>query len=371
MTRRARAARGADAGPGPVLVTGGAGFIGTNLAARLLAGGESVRVLDSLVRPGAQENLAWLQAHHGERLEVMVADVRDGAALDHAVAGTSWVVHLAAQVAVTSSLADPRRDFEVNAVGTFNLLEALRRRPDPPPLLFTSSNKVYGPLEDLALTDGALRCEPACPASDGAAVDEARPLDLHSPYACSKGSAELYALDYARCFGLRVVVFRMSCIYGTHQHGNEDQGWVAHFLLSALRGEPITLYGDGRQVRDVLYVDDLVDAMRQARTLACASGGRAFNIGGGPANTLSLLELVACIRERGFEPPLRREPARVGDQRYYVSDPSRFRAATGWRPTIAPREGVARLLDWLRSRQSAPARRRSFSRAAASGVAAS
>jgi CDP-paratose 2-epimerase len=330
------------------LITGGAGFIGTNLAHLLLSEGRDVLLFDNLSRPGVEQNLDWLRATHGEKVAHLVGDVRDAAALRCAVAEASEVYHFAAQVAVTTSLHDPVEDFEVNARGTLNLLEALRRLPNPPPVVFTSTNKVYGALPDLSLHATTLRYEPSGPEHSGRGVSERRPLDFHSPYGCSKGAADQYMIDYARTIGLTTVVFRMSCIYGPHQFGTEDQGWVAHFLLKAIDGQPITLYGDGRQVRDVLFVDDLVTALRLAQRRAGSLSGRAFNIGGSPANTLSLLELLDLIRTlTGVQPAITFEDWRPGDQRYYVSDISRFQHATGWTPKVGVKEGVARLFEWL------------------------
>jgi CDP-paratose 2-epimerase len=333
---------------GPVLITGGAGFIGTNLAHRLMNAGTQVIVFDNLSRPGVERNLEWLRATHGERLRVELGDVRDRAALTRAVKNARRVVHLAAQVAVTTSLADPVHDFEVNARGTLNLLSALNTLNDPPPVLFTSTNKVYGGLDDVALTTEGRRYRPVDDYLHARGIDEHRPLDFHSPYGCSKGAADQYVIDYARTFGLRGVVFRMSCIYGPHQFGTEDQGWVAHFLIRALRGEPITLYGDGQQVRDVLFVEDLVDAMQLAFANIDVVAGRAFNMGGGVSNTTSLLELIDLIAElTGSRPDIALDEWRPGDQRYYVSDTERFAALTGWRQRVDVESGVRRLHDWL------------------------
>src|SRR5579885_3112017 len=250
---------------GPLtLITGGAGFIGTNLADRLLSQGAPVLVLDDTSRAGVARNLSWLRMRHHGRLQVEIADIRDPAAVRRAVDRADRIFHFAAQVAVTTSLVDPLRDFEINVRGTLNVLEAARAKQRPTPLLFTSTNKVYGALPDVDLVRQGRRYVPADPQLAGG-IDERRPLDFHSPYGCSKGAADQYVLDYARCFGLPAVVFRMSCIYGPHQFGNEDQGWVAHFLIRALRGEPITIYGNGMQVRDILFVDDLVDAFLLAQ----------------------------------------------------------------------------------------------------------
>jgi CDP-paratose 2-epimerase len=318
-----------------VLVTGGAGFVGTNVADRLLRRGARVRILDSLARPGVEENLAWLQEQHGSRLDAVIADIRDRDAVERAADGVDAVFHFAAQVAVTTSLDDPWDDFRVNVEGTLRLLEALRGTQTP--LLFTSTNKVYGALEDV----------------EADSISERRALDFCTPYGCSKGAADQYVLDYAKSFGLPATVFRMSCIYGPHQHGNEDQGWVAHFLLRALRGEPITIYGDGTQVRDVLYVDDLVDAM----VAAIGHGGEVFNVGGGPENAISLLDLLDLIEEvHGSRPTVDFAPTRPGDQRWYVSDTTKLSRAIGWHPRVGVEEGVFELYRWLAAeRAGAPA----------------
>ena len=340
----------------PVLITGGAGFIGTNLAHRLLSSGRPVLVLDSLARPGVERNLRWLRDAHGSRLGVEVADTRDVAAVRRAVQRVDQVFHFAAQVAVTTSLDDPLDDFEVNARGTLNLLEAIRAQPVPPPLVFTSTNKVYGALEDVALRRRSRHYEPLDPAVAGRGISELRPLDFHSPYGCSKGCADQYVRDYARSYGLPTIVFRMSCIYGPHQHGTEDQGWVAHFLIRALEGRPITVYGDGRQVRDVLFVEDLVDALLLAQRHMPTESGEVFNIGGGPGSAVSLLELIQEIGELNDRAPeVAYDEWRVGDQRWYVSDTGKFARATGWRPSVGVREGLARLAAWLHEAGRLPA----------------
>jgi CDP-paratose 2-epimerase len=353
----------------PVVITGGAGFIGTNLAHRLLSQGERVMLFDNLSRPGAERNLRWLLDTHGKRVQAELGDVRNPYAVRRAVRNASQVFHFAAQVAVTTSLANPRHDFDVNALGTLNLLEALRAADDPPPLVFTSTNKVYGELEDVVLTSEGGTYRPIDAALDRKGIDESRPLDLHSPYGCSKGAADQYIIDYARTFGLPAVVFRMSCIYGPHQMGNEDQGWVAHFLICALEGRPITLYGDGMQVRDVLYVADLVDAFLLARDNIRALSTQAFNIGGGPERAISLLQLLDTIAElRGERPRYELQDWRPGDQRYYVSDTSKFKNATGWSPKIDPQVGARRLYEWLRHGRSVEQARCDAARQKASAV---
>lgn len=330
------------------VITGGAGFVGSNLADRLCRMGREVLIYDNLSREGVEENLCWLQSEHGSRIRAEIADVRDKARLRSVVAHADSVFHFAAQVAVTSSLIEPVHDFEVNVIGTLNLLEAARAAMHPPKLIFTSTNKVYGDLADIAMRDRSSRYEPESLWVREHGVGEDRRLDFHSPYGCSKGAADQYVIDYARSFGLPCAVFRMSCIYGPHQFGTEDQGWVAHFLIRAIEGRAITLYGDGKQVRDILYVDDLINAFLLAEQKIDAIAGRAVNIGGGTTNTVSLLELLDLIEElHGVIPDVRFEDWRTGDQHYYVSDTSHFRQLTGWKPSVSVREGVSRLYDWL------------------------
>jgi CDP-paratose 2-epimerase len=337
-----------DGGDRYVLITGGCGFVGTNLAHRLLGDGERVCVFDNLSRDGVSRNLEWLRATHGDAVKVVVGDTRDAVAVDAAMLGATRVFHFAAQVAVTSSLDDPGLDFDVNARGTLNVLEAARRSPLQPPVIFTSTNKVYGGLDDVALDEGDVRYSPRAAALLAHGVSERRPLDFHSPYGCSKGSADQYVRDYARSYGLKTVVFRMSCIYGPHQFGNEDQGWVAHFLIRSLKRQPITIFGDGKQVRDILFIDDLVNAFVLASSNIDKVSGQAFNIGGGPSQTISLRELLHMIgRLDGRPPRIDWNGWRTGDQKYYVSDTRRFGRMTGWQPRVAPREGIRLLREWL------------------------
>jgi CDP-paratose 2-epimerase len=338
----------------PILICGGAGFIGTNLAVRLMSAGQRVIVYDDLSRAGVERNLQRMRAQFGSLIDFEFGDIRDAKALRRCVRSAASVFHFAAQTAVTTSLISPAEDFDINARGTLTLLEEMRLRPTPVPLVFTSTNKVYGNLERLALRLQGSRYEPQHPTIAAYGVDESWPLDFHSPYGCSKGAADQYVLDYARTYGLPNVTFRMSCIYGPHQCGTEDQGWVAHFAIQALNGAPITIYGDGHQVRDALYVEDLAGALVLAQTNADKLAGRAFNIGGGPSRTTSLLELVDLIGILEGKPPrIRFEDWRVGDQRYYVSDTRAFQKATGWRPRISVPDGVRRLHSWLRGTKTA------------------
>ena len=333
----------------PVLVTGGAGFIGCNLVDRLCRDGHRVVVYDSLARAGVERNLDWLRRTHGSRLSVEVADLRDRARLGAAVAGAGAVFHFAAQVAVTTSLVDPVDDFAVNVAATVDLLEALRTRNPEAPLLFASTNKVYGDLGRVALAlDGDMYL-PVAAELRRHGIAEAAGLAFHTPYGCSKGAADQYVLDYAGSYGLRTAAMRMSCIYGPHQMGTEDQGWVAHFIRRALNGEPIAIFGDGHQVRDVLHVDDAVDAYLAAWDAIDGIAGQAFNLGGGPANAISLTRLVALLgQETGAGPAVAFHDWRPGDQRYYVSDRRRIDQALGLPPPRGWREGVADLVAWFR-----------------------
>jgi CDP-paratose 2-epimerase len=334
--------------PDKVLITGGAGFVGTNVAKHLASRGASVRIFDSLARSGSEGNIAWLLAEFPERVEFVRGDVRDRAAIRDALEGVNHVYHFAAQVAVTTSLVDPGNDFDVNARGTLNVLEAARLCTRPPSILYSSTNKVYGGLADIEVQPIGNRYVPTDERVRTNGISEKRNLEFHSPYGCSKGAADQYVLDYSRSYGLRTIVMRMSCIYGPHQHGNEDQGWVAHFVRCALSDSQVTIYGDGRQVRDVLFVEDLVNAFERARAHIDTLSGCVFNIGGGPQNTISVLELIANI-ERISERKMRiaRDEWRVGDQRYYVSDIARFAAASGWRPRTTVSAGLTALLAWL------------------------
>jgi CDP-paratose 2-epimerase len=331
-----------------MLITGGAGFIGTNLADRLLSSGQRVLIFDDLSRPGVEKNLHWLTEKHRDLLEFEVGDIRDPIAVRRVVRHAKTVFHFASQVAVTTSLVEPMRDFDINAHGTLNVLEAIRQLDERPPLLFTSTNKVYGNLCEIKLRRVGNRYVPADTLISRFGVGEDTPLHFQSPYGCSKGAADQYVLDYAKSFDLPAVVFRMSCIYGPHQFGTEDQGWIAHFLMRAVNNETITLYGDGMQVRDVLFVEDLVNAFQAALANIKSLSGQAFNIGGGPQYSVSLVDLLQLISENcPHKTTLRFENWRTGDQRYYVSDTRRFRAATDWRPMVGVAEGVGRLKQWL------------------------
>ena len=341
-----------DAGSGdtrPVLVTGGAGFIGSNIADALAADGHDVIVYDALSRPGVETNLAWLKDTHGSRITSIVADIRDEDELARAAREAKAVFHMAAQVAVTTSLVDPRDDYEINLKGTINLLDALRTAQSSETTVFASTNKVYGDLADIDFVLDGARYVPADAQVAQHGIGEGRPLDFHTPYGCSKGAADQYVLDYARSYGLNAAVLRMSCIYGRRQMGTEDQGWVAHFLIRALEGKTITLYGDGCQVRDILDVSNAVDAYLSIWRNIDTVKGRAFNLGGGPANAVSLRELLAHMSGLlGREIEVGFEDWRAGDQRYFVADTRAAQAALGLAPAVPWKQGVERLAGWLR-----------------------
>ena len=333
------------------VIFGGAGFIGSNWASHLLRNSDTrVHIFDNLSRHGVHRNLELLrrECDDPERLKITVGDVRDAAAVSKAVQSATEIYHFAAQVAVTSSVADPRHDFEVNALGTFNILEAARKSGRQPFMLFTSTNKVYGNLsgQQLVLT-GERYC-----ALGNKGVNESQPLDLHSPYGCSKGTADQYVHDYSRMFALPTVVFRMSCIAGPRQFGNEDQGWVAHFLYSALEAKRLTIYGDGRQVRDVLCVHDLVQAFERVRSRIEKTAGQIYNVGGGIENSASLHEVMEKIQQiTGRRVHFDMRKARPGDQLYYVTDFSKLRSHTGWRPKYNVQQTIQAILGWWKQNQ--------------------
>lgn len=324
------------------LITGGAGFIGSNLAERLLSEPDTrVRIFDNFSRNGVAHNAQWLRSLPASaRLEVIKGDVRDERAVRQAVSGVSEIYHLAAQVAVTTSVEDPANDFDVNVGGTLHVLEAARRSGRKPFMLFTSTNKVYGALKRLAVEVDGSHYQAVVKGFRG--VDESEPLDFHSPYGCSKGAADQYVHDYARIYDLPTVVFRMSCIAGPRQFGNEDQGWVAHFLYTAVSGKPITVYGNGYQVRDILHVHDLIDAMMAARGASDRIRGQVFNLGGGMERAVSVVEMLHAIERKTRKPlRLRYSRTRPGDQSLYISNTTKLEQHTGWRA----RRSVSQILD--------------------------
>jgi CDP-paratose 2-epimerase len=328
------------------LITGGAGFIGANLTHRLVSEGHRVLVYDNLSRLGAEKNLAWLHAQCGDRWTLIRADVRDSEALHRAAAGAEVIYHLASQVAVTTSVQDPRLDFEVNALGTLNVLEAARLSGQRPIVIYASTNKVYGGMEDVAVVEGetgySYRDYPY-------GISEDYPLDFHSPYGCSKGAGDQYVRDYARIYGLPTVVLRQSCIYGPRQFGVEDQGWVAWFLIAAVTGQAITIYGDGKQVRDLLWVDDLLDLYEAAVQQIDVAAGQVYNVGGGPESTLAVWQELGPLLTvlMGRQVPVTYDDWRPGDQPIFVADIRKAEQELGWRPRITREEGVRRLYEWV------------------------
>lgn len=333
-----------------VLITGGAGFIGCNAAERFIRAGHTVAIYDNLSRPGTRSNLAWLKTVGPYCL--IRGDVRQAARMAATVQSfrPDVVLHYAGQVAVTTSVTDPRHDFEVNALGTFNVLEAVRRSPKGAAgrrcsLLYSSTNKVYGGMEDIKVVERGGRYQYR---DLPKGIPEDRLLDFHSPYGCSKGAADQYVRDYSRIYGIPTVVFRQSCIYGTRQFGVEDQGWVAWFTIAATLGRPITIYGDGKQVRDVLWVGDLVDAYEAAIRRMPKAAGQVFNIGGGHRNQMSLRELLAHL-EGMLGRPIRTKtgPWRPGDQPVFVCDIGRAERVLGWKPRTGVAQGVAQLHTWV------------------------
>ncbi len=332
---------------GRTLVTGGAGFVGCNIVDNLLQDDRDVVVFDALSRPGSELNLTWLRARH-PRLQFIQGDVRDAEALGDVVRDADTIYHFAAQVAVTTSVTDPNTDFEINAGGTFNLLEAARVSRRRPTVIFTSTNKVYGGIEDVTVAETPTRYH-FQELTHG--ISESQPLDFHSPYGCSKGAADQYVRDYARIYDLPTVVFRMSCIYGPRQFGNEDQGWLAHFIIAAVTGSPLTIYGDGKQVRDVLFVEDLVRALRLAAERIERTAGKVYNIGGGPRNALAVWHEFGPMLER-----LSRQNVEVtfgdwrsGDQKCYISDIRKATRELEWEPQIDKETGIRLLWDWVRA----------------------
>ena len=335
------------------IITGGAGFIGCHAAATLHEAGDRVVLVDNLSRRGAGANLDWLRGRGVA--EFIEADVRDAAAMADVLrrhGDADAVLHLAGQVAVTTSVKDPREDFESNALGTFNVLEAVRTAAGGrPAVIYSSTNKVYGNLEHVRVVerDGRYAYEDA-----PLGVSEDEPMDFHSPYGCSKGAGDQYVRDYARIYGMKTVVFRQSCIFGTRQFGIEDQGWIAWFCVAATTGRPFSIFGDGKQIRDTLWVGDLVDAYERALERIDEVSGEVFNMGGGPGNTLSLNELVAILDRsfgRPFDPP--HADWRPGDQRVFVADVRKARRMLGWSPRVRTAEGVEKLLGWVRENRAA------------------
>jgi CDP-paratose 2-epimerase len=333
-------------------ITGGAGFIGSNYVNRLLENGEKVTIYDNLSRAGAPRNLKWLQEKFGEKaFQLVVGDIRNADLLTDSSREAEVIIHLAAQVAVTTSVVKPREDFEINALGTFNVLEAARLNDCKPVVIYASTNKVYGGMEDVRVIEDTIRWHYAdlpmgCP--------ETQPLDFHSPYGCSKGTGDQYVRDYSRIYDLPTVVLRQSCIYGPRQFGVEDQGWVAWMIIAAITGLPLTIYGDGKQIRDILYVDDLLDAYDAAIARIDKIKGQVYNLGGGPENTMSIWTEFGPMLEKllGKPVPVAHGDWRPGDQKVFVADIRKAGRELGWRPLVGVEEGVGRLFTWVKENKS-------------------
>jgi CDP-paratose 2-epimerase len=334
-----------------ILITGGAGFIGSNLANRLISEGHQITIFDNLSRSGCEANIAWLQETHGRHaVQFIKADLTDFEALKTAAAGVQRIYHLAGQVAVTTSVVNPRQDFEANALGTFNVLEAARQVADDPILLYASTNKVYGGMEEIVITEQASRYWYA---DYPMGIPETQPLDFHSPYGCSKGAGDQYTRDYARIYGLRTVVIRQSCIYGYRQFGIEDQGWVAWFIIAVLKQRPLSIFGDGKQVRDVLFIDDLLNAYEAVVQNIETSAGQVYNVGGGAVNTMSIWAEFGPLLEElmGRKISVNFGDWRPGDQRVFVGDIRKAERELGWQPQVSVRDGVSRLYHWIKENQ--------------------
>lgn len=332
---------------GITLITGGAGFIGSNYADRCISRGDQVVIFDNLSRHGAKTNLEWLQKKHGkDSFKLVIGDVCHADEIKAAAKVADRIVHLAAQVAVTTSVTDPRNDFQINALGTFNTLEAARASGKNPSFIYSSTNKVYGGMEDVKVVEHETRYDYA-DLPEGAS--ETQPLDFHSPYGCSKGSGDQYVRDYHRIYGLPTTVFRQSCIYGLRQFGVEDQGWVAWFIIAAVTGKPITIYGNGKQVRDILFVDDLLNAYDAALTNPAKAAGQIFNVGGGRKNTISIwVEFVPMLEKLlGKKLTVAWGDWRPGDQPVFISDIRKAKQVLDWSPKVSAQEGIERLYNWV------------------------
>ncbi|MCB0171158.1 MAG: SDR family NAD(P)-dependent oxidoreductase [Anaerolineae bacterium] len=334
------------------LITGGAGFIGSNLVDRLLKEGHEVTIFDNLSRSGCELNLSWLKEKHGvDSFRFIQADLTDYKALLQAMEGANRIYHLAGQVAVTTSVKNPRQDFESNALGTFNVLEAARQVADKPILIYASTNKVYGGMEEIKVVEEETRYYYA---DLPYGIPETQNLDFHSPYGCSKGAGDQYVRDYTRIYGLKSVVVRQSCIYGYRQFGIEDQGWLAWFMIAALKKRPISIYGNGKQVRDVLFIEDLLVAYEAIVQNIDTAAGKIYNIGGGPENTISVwAEFGPLLEELMGEPILvNHGDWRPGDQPVYISDIRKAKCDLGWEPKYSVREGTTALFNWIKNNQS-------------------
>jgi len=332
-----------------ILITGGAGFIGINAAKHFSDQGNSVHIYDNFSRDGSRENVKWLKSENREFV-IIDADVCDSATLTNCIKKNQydWILHLAGQVAVTTSVIDPKLDFQSNVIGTFNTLEAIRIHSPNTTLIFASTNKVYGELpEEMFIEVEGQHLYKSYPLG----LNEEKSLDFHSPYGCSKGAADQYVIDYGRVYGLKTFVLRQSCIYGTRQFGMEDQGWVAWFAIAAVTGLPITIFGDGKQVRDILHVDDLVNCYEAIFIKSKLLTSNYFNVGGGARNIISLNALISKLENLlGCSIKLNYGPSRVGDQKCFISDNTKLKQVVGWSPDIDVDRGLVKLTDWVVSR---------------------
>ena len=329
-----------------IVITGGNGFIGCNAADFFASKAEKITIIDNYSRKGCKDNEEWLKQSHSN-INFVNADIsKDFEVLKKEFFESDAVIHLAAQVAVTTSVKDPRADFNDNAIGTFNVLEAARTSADNASILFSSTNKVYGGMESIEIIEGNERYSYK---DFPNGISESSVLDFHSPYGCSKGAADQYTRDYSRIYGLNTTVFRQSCIYGKRQFGVEDQGWVAWFTIASVLNKSITIYGDGKQVRDVLYVDDLLKAYELALKNKNKAKGKIFNTGGGPKNTLSLLELIKLLEQfNGRKINFSFSDWRPGDQPVYVSDIKKIKNELNWSPSTNAEQGIKQLFDWVK-----------------------
>lgn len=330
-----------------ILITGGAGFIGSNIANHFIKKGDDVSVFDNFYRSGVHHNVQWLREQHGADFNLIEGDIRDFRAISKAASGAQIIFHVAGQTAVTTSVEEPREDFEINALGTLNMLEAARTASEDPVIIYTSTNKVYGRMADMPVIEEESRYMYELHV-DG--VGETQPLDFHSPYGCSKGTADQYVHDYSRIYGLKTIVFRMGSIYGPHQFGLEDQAWIAYFVIAAIRGWPITIYGDGKQVRDVLYIQDLLRAFELAIERVDITAGEIYNIGGGIKNTISIWNEFAPLLSNLLSEPVQAEAFgawRPGDQKVYFSDIRKAWQDFGWKPEINVEQGIQQLVKWV------------------------
>ena len=318
-----------------ILITGGAGFIGTNAAQFFLPEAEKIIVLDNFLRPTSKKNADYLKKLSA-KIEIYPESILNTSLLEKLSSKVDVIIHLAGQVAVTTSLDSPQNDFEINAVGSFSLLECVRKYNPKAVIVYASTNKVYGDLEEVKINKKK-------------GVDESTPVDFYSPYGCSKGAADMYMRDYSRSFGLKTVVFRQSCIYGPWQYGVEDQGWLAFFTRQILNENIITIFGNGKQVRDLLYVDDLLKAYSFAIEKIHEIRGEVFNIGGGPENALSLVEAIDKLEAvSGKKAKVSFGKKRIGDQDFFVSNNNKLGKKLDWKVNIKVDDGLSRMMKWCK-----------------------